>query len=187
MNLIVEQLHNDHRQLVRVLYHLDREIKALHGLGGAKANLAAILDQLDYIQVYPEIWHHPAEDFITELLMQKNIREADWLSACTEEHQILELLTENLYSYLDQYVAGKTEVRSRLIKAGSDYVKRQLSHMEHEQHCLFPLMERYLDEQDWAEIKAHLKSLRPAAEDERVYRYQALYREIAQLSPVTAH
>lgn len=187
MNLIVEQLQNDHRQLVRVLYHLDREIKALHGLGGCKANLAAILDQLDYIQVYPELWHHPTEDVIAGLLLQKNIPEAEWLASCMEEHQVLELLTENLHSYLDQFAAGNSHVRSRLIKAGTDYVKRQLTHMEHEQHCLFPLMERYLQAEDWAQIKAHIKSMRPSAEDERVQHYQLLYRDIARLSPVTAH
>lgn len=187
MNLIVEQLQEDHRQLVRVLYHLDREIKALSGLGNARASLEKILDILDYIQVYPEIWHHPVEDLIYEVLLQKEIPEPQQLANCIEEHGTLELLTENLHSYLDQVAAGKEELRLRLIKAGSDYVKRQLTHMEHEQHMLFPLMQRYLDQADWERIRERIKTRHAGVEDSRLQRYQHLYRDIADSSAVTAH
>ena len=187
MNLIVEQLQDDHRQLVRILYHLEREIKALSGMGKADASMEKILDILDYIQVYPEIWHHPTEDLIYEILLQKDIPAPELLANCIEEHGILELLTENLHSYLDQLAAGNAGVRSRLIKAGSDYVKRQLTHMEHEQNTLFPLMERFMGQEDWEEIKRRLKSIQPPTGTADFERYQHLYRDIARSSPVTAH
>jgi hypothetical protein len=37
MNLIVEQLQADHKQLVRILYHLEREAKAFMGLNRTEA------------------------------------------------------------------------------------------------------------------------------------------------------
>lgn len=187
MNLIIEQLKEDHRQLVRVLYHLDREIKALSGLGPASSSSEKILDILDYIQVYPEIWHHPTEDLIYELLLEKDIPEPSRLANCIEEHGILELLTENLHSYLDQLAGGNTGVGLRLIKAGSDYVKRQLDHMEHEQNTLFPLMEQYLDQGDWDTIKQRLKSQQRSMDGSSLQRYQSLYRGIAESSAITAH
>lgn len=187
MNLIVEQLHQDHRQLVRVLYHLDQEIKSLSGLGRTGTRIEKILDILDYIQMYPEIWHHPTEDVIYELLLQKAIPEPQQLADCIEEHGILELLTENLHSYLDQLAAGKTSVKPRLIKAAGEYVKRQLDHMEHEQHTLFPLMEQHLDHEDWQLIKERLNSRYPQVDTLQLQRYQTFYREIARSSAVTAH
>ena len=187
MNLIVEQLHEDHRQLVRVLYHLDREIKALSGLGKNRASLEKVLDILDYIQVYPEIWHHPVEDLIYEVLLQKDIPDPQQLANCIEEHGVLELLTENLHSYLDQVTAGREELRLRLIKAGSEYVKRQLTHMEHEQQTLFPLMQSYLDQGDWELIRERIKARQPGVEDMRLQRYQHLYQDIADSSAITAH
>lgn len=187
MNLIIEQLNQDHRQLVRVLYHLEQDIKSLSGLGKHRASVERILDILDYIQVYPEIWHHPTEDIIYELLLQKDIPQPERLADCIEEHGILELLTENLHSYLDQLAAGKEQVKLRLIKAGSDYVNRQLRHMEHEQKTLFPLMEQYLDQADWEVIKDRLKSQQPLADPGQTARYQNLYRQIADSSAITAH
>lgn len=187
MNPIIEQLENDHRQLVRVLYHLDRDIKSLHRQNQSKPNLAAILEHLDYIQVYPELWHHPAEDLIAGRLLEKDIPESSWLASCMEEHEVLEILTENLHSYLDQYAAGNTAVRSRLIKAGGEYVRRQLSHMENEQLCLLPLMKKYLQAEDWEQIKSQLMYLQHGEGHEALKHYQARSREIARLSPITAH
>lgn len=187
MNLIVEQLNDDHRQLVRVLYHLDREIKALNGLGCSRASVEKILDILDYIQVYPEIWHHPTEDLIYEVLLQKNIPEPQRLADCIEDHGVLELLTENLHSYLEQFALGNDGVRSRLVKAGSDYVKRQLDHMEHEQQTLFPLMEEFLSDGDWDTIKQQLKSRQPSGRELQLEHYRSLYRNIADSSAITAH
>lgn len=187
MNLIIEQLNQDHRQLVRVLYHLEQSIKSLSGLGKTSPGVERILDILDYIQVYPEIWHHPTEDIIYELLLQKDIPQPERLANCIEEHGILELLTENLHSYLDQLAAGREQVRLRLIKAGSDYVKRQLQHMEHEQKTLFPLIEQYLDDADWDVIKERLKSRQPVTDPGQAAHYQTLYRQIADSSAITAH
>lgn len=187
MNLIIEQLNQDHRQLVRVLYHLEQGIKSLSGLTAGKASLERILDSLDYIQVYPELWHHPTEDIIYELLLQKDIPEPQRLADCIEEHGVLELLTENLHSYLDQLAAGDETVKMRLFKAGGDYVRRQLKHMEHEQKTLFPLMEQYLTADDWETIRQRLKAQQPLSDLPQAQYYQTLYRDIAAASAITAH
>ena len=187
MNLVVEQLQQDHRQLVRVLYHLEKAIKSFSGIGRGTASMESVLDILDYIQVYPEIWHHPVEDLIYEILLQKEIPEPQLLANCIEEHGVLELLTENLHSYIDQLAAGREEVRLRFVRAGSDYVNRQLTHMEHEQTTLFPLIDRYLNDEDWELIKQRIKSIQPAADQGRYKRYQSLYQDIASASVVTAH
>ena len=187
MNLIVEQLQNDHRQLVRVLYHLEREVLALSSLGKDRLSLEKILDILDYIQVYPEIWHHPTEDLICEILLQKSIPAPGQLADCMEEHGVLELLTENLHAYIDQLAAGKLDLRLRFIKAANSYINRQLTHMEQEQKILFPLIENYLDQQDWAVIKERIKTRRPLEDDGRLQQYRNLYRGIASSSAITAH
>ncbi len=185
--LILERLRDDHRQLVRMLYHLDKAIKGLAGLSQSRAGLDKILDMLDYIQMYPEIWHHPVEDLICEHLLQKPIPDPEVLASCIEEHGILELRTENLHCYLDQLAAGDEAVRPRLLKAGSDYVRRQLMHMEHEQNTLFPLMEAYLDAGDWEQIRDRIQTrLRPEQEP-RLQHYRQVYQAIADTSAVTAH
>ncbi|WP_101757692.1 hemerythrin domain-containing protein [Oceanicoccus sp. KOV_DT_Chl] len=191
MNLILQQLQSDHRQLVRVLYHLEREVKAYAGLSPASAGVEKILDILDYIQVYPEIWHHPAEDIIYQVLVAREAKAAEAVADIIAEHEVLELLTENLLAYINQLVSADTanvaHVRTRFIKATGDYINRQLQHMEQEQRRLFPLIEQYVDQQDWAQINVQLKSLQPVSGESGLDIYRSRYQSIASSSAVTAH
>ncbi len=186
MNLIIEQLKDDHKQLVRILYHLEKEIKALSGLLKTNAKIETILDILDYIQVYPEIWHHPTEDVIFEMLLQKDIPDAQLLANALEEHGILEVLTEKLRDYLNMAVADDGFSAARIIKSTNDYVNRQLRHMEFEQATLFPMAEQYLLQDDWQLIKDRLKGRHKVLEDSRLQEFNTLYQNIANSSAVTA-
>ena len=186
MNLIIEQLHHDHKQLVRILYHLERELKAFNGLLKEAANMETILDILDYIQVYPEIWHHPTEDVIYEMLLQKDIPSPELLADALEEHAILELLTENLQANINAAVTDQDFSPARFIKSTTVFINRQLQHMEREQKNLFPLAEKYLDKSDWDVIKQRLKSQQQLRQESRLQQYESLYQDIANSNAVTA-
>ena len=191
MNLIIQQLQADHRQLVRILYHLEREVKAYGGFVGGKGKLEKILDILDYIQVYPEIWHHPSEDIIYDVLTKKDAAAAAAVADILAEHEVLELLTENLLDYINQLATADSDnihgIRMRFIKSTYDFVNRQLHHMEREQQQLFPLIDDCLGHDDWLEIKQRLKSLQPLLEVPLVQAYQSRYQAIASGSALTAH
>ncbi len=210
MNQILKQLQADHWQIMRVLYHLTSEVKNYGGIsqsglkpGGvkhgdqgrdqpipAKAQLTTIIDILDYIQLYPEVWHHPAEDIILDVLLDKDPNAAEQLAEMIEEHEIFEVLTENLHSYIDQLASGQSEgawkIKSRFIMAVSDYVSRQLSHMAQEQKLLFPLVEKHLKESDWELIKKRIKQLNTKDDDinDRLNYYQSRYQTITTQSAV---
>lgn len=188
MNQVLKQLQADHWQIMRVLYHLTSEVKNYGGFGGpaipAKTQLTTIIDILDYIQMYPEVWHHPAEDIILEVLLEKDPEAAEVLAEMLEEHEIFEVLTENLHSYINHLASGDCEnpakMKTRFIMAASDYVSRQLSHMAQEQKLLFPLVEKHLQGSDWDIIKTRIKQLNSGTDEinERLRYYQSRYRAI---------
>lgn len=186
-NLIIGQLQEDHKQLVRMLYHLEREVKAIAGLQPGSGSLETILDILDYVQMYPELWHHPVEDIIYEKLLKKAIPDPQLLHDALEEHELLETLTENLHVYIDAAALANDKPPMRFVKSTSDYVSRQLMHMEFEQKHLFPLTENYLDQNDWQDIKESMKLQRQLTDESRIQAYSELYRDIARGSMVTAH
>ncbi|MFA7552675.1 MAG: hemerythrin domain-containing protein [Spongiibacteraceae bacterium] len=186
MNLIVEQLQADHKQLVRILYHLEREAKAFMGLNRTEACLETILDILDYVQVYPEIWHHPIEDVIYQVLLEKDAVEASVLADLMAEHETLELLTDNLHLMVNGLT--KTAVvgyqKMRFLKACSHYVTRQLHHMEQEQKLLFPLLASNFGPKDWEEVTLRFKKQQPL-DDSKLQEYTSRYQLIANSSVVT--
>ncbi|MEH6558686.1 MAG: hemerythrin domain-containing protein [Oceanicoccus sp.] len=187
MNHVIEQLQEDHRQLVHVLYNLEREVKACGGLSSENSSMEAILDILDYIQVYPEIWHHPAEDALYEVLLGKDVGAAALVAHLIEEHGVLELLTENLLEYINQIVVSidAEAIKMRFIKSTNDYISRQLHHMEQEQLHLFPLIERHLTEGDWLIIKGRLQQQRQSEDGPTLEYYHSFYRKIVNNTPVT--
>lgn len=190
MNHVIEQLQEDHRQLVHVLYNLEREVKACSGLSPESSSLEAILDILDYIQVYPEVWHHPAEDALYEVLLDKDIGAAEVVAHLVEEHGVLELLTENLLEYINQ-IAVSAEgdadvVKMRFIKSTNDYISRQLHHMEQEQLYLFPLIEQHLNEDDWLAIIKRLHRQQQNQSEPKLEYYHSFYQKIASNTPVIA-
>lgn len=187
MKLITEQLQQDHQQIIKVLYHLDREITAL-SLKTQKRCGDKVLDILDYIQVYPELWHHPAEDIIFDALLKANTAQADVIKRTIDEHEILALLTEQLLHHLDQWVSGAKASPHRLIKSCRDYIDRQLQHIQIEQEIIFPLFSQINAEQ-WRSIKQQLKMHQPVWQGEAIHTQSMhqTYSNIVRGHLVTAH
>ena len=187
MDLIIEQLQQDHKQLMKVLYHLDREITAL-SLNPQQRCGDKVLDILDYIQVYPELWHHPAEDIIFEQLLKLPELDTDTIQKTMDEHEILALLTEQLHHHLNQWVSGKNTSPSRLIKSCRAYIDRQLQHIQTEQEAIFPLLNQLAAHQ-WHAIKQQLKQHQPHWQGESIptQKMHQTYQSIVSGHAMTAH
>ena len=71
MHPIFLQLETDHQRMQRMLYDLNHQIESYFGLHDAPADVDAMMRCLDYIQIYPEVWHHPVEDIIFRQLLTK--------------------------------------------------------------------------------------------------------------------
>lgn len=190
MNKIVEQLHEDHKQLVRILFHLEKEVKALSGLAAPAGSLEVIINILDYIQEYPEIWHHPTEDVLFEVLLDKDVGGVAVLTELMEEHSMLELLTANLHEYINKIAVDAPDreraLAMRFVKSTSDYISRQLNHMERERQQLFPLVDMHLNQSDWDLIQQRLDKQLPSTDETALEYYRSFYQSIANTHPVTA-
>lgn len=187
MDLIIEQLQQDHKQLMKVLYHLDRNITSLSVKTQQRCG-DKVLDIINYIQVYPELWHHPAEDIIFSALLEKNTPQTAIVRQTIEEHEILALLTEQLHHHLSQWVSGASPSPSRLIKSSRDYIDRQLQHIQIEQEVIFPLLSE-LDAAQWQVITQQLKQHQPSWQGEIIptQNMSQTYQKIVGDHVMTAH
>jgi hemerythrin-like domain-containing protein len=188
MHKIIEQLQQYHRQLMRVLYHLDKEITrfSLHCI---KPNCSdKILDILTYIQIYPELWHHPAEDIIFSQAIHSGLDSQGKLQQVIMEHEALALLTEQLLTQFNAFVSTTQQSPSKLIKSCRTYIDKQLNHIHREQEELFPILAG-LSSNDWQRISQQLKQHRPQWQDEDTPSapYHQIYQNILQSSAITAH
>lgn len=100
---LLSRLRADHRHLTRVLLMLEQQIDALDG-NGEKQDMALLFALVDYVEAYPDRWHHPAEDVLFEYLKNRNAalpcRTA--VDRLLDEHTALIHLTRELFPLAEQ-------------------------------------------------------------------------------------
>ena len=189
MNLLLDQLKADHRQMVTLLYHLGAEVKAICGMSRRRPDLDRILEVIDYIQTYPQVWHHPVEDCIYAEIMDHgvSIDHPDYrlVLQLHHDHETLEILTEYLHELYSKKIVGEPIPAARLVKTTEDYIRRQLQHIELEQLKVWPLIDQYVDQQGWDRIRENVNA-QTGREGDLVAGFRHQYHSIQASSMYTA-
>ncbi len=153
--LILEQLQRDHNQNLRILFNLRREVQAYAGLASSRGRIERILEMLDYLKVYPQLWHHPVEEGLYRALLKKPLSEQQRVLV---EKRLLELDTLNLLPeqlhelFSAEAIAEPMNKRvpfQRILKLCLNYCDRQFTHIQLEQEEVFSLFAELLSALDW--------------------------------------
>ncbi|MEX1033268.1 MAG: hemerythrin domain-containing protein [Cellvibrionaceae bacterium] len=175
------QLFADHYNLLGLMRCLEAEIACYEASQPWGAHLSVILDIFDYIQFYPERYHHPLEDALFERLLIKQVKNSDQIWAIKSEHKTLEALTRRA-SQLFTSVANDSVVPvAELVRVTREFLARQIDHIDRENRIVYPLLEKYITLEEWDEITAQVAQrkdplFRQAVMDE----YRNLYDAILQ-------
>lgn len=151
MHSIFQQLDADHQRMQRMLYELNQEIERFSGMHVTPANLDTILHGLDYIQTFPETWHHPVEHVIFRQLHGKPGINHYAVNNVMREHAMLEALSEQLSLIFAELRLGEQTVRPSLVRLARHYHGRQISHI-HEERNIFSVADQLFTPEDWESI-----------------------------------
>lgn len=175
------QLNADHYNFLRLLRCLESEITCYEADQASHAKLAVILDIFEYVQIYPEKFHHPIEDLVFELLLIKQVQGSEDVWAIKSEHKKLEELTRRA-AQLFTSVANDTVVSVEdLITVTREFISRQLDHINRENRLVYPLLEKNISDQEWDEITAKVSvGNDPVFNDSIKKEYKNLYKAIVQ-------
>lgn len=159
MHTIQRQLHSDHYHLHLLLNCLSQEIDCFDFDSQRSADMAIILSALDYVHVYPDKWHHPAEDAIFKRLLDKKIKkkEKTILENLIIEHEKIILETVKI-NELFQTAADDCIVSANVLVDGArDFITLQRTHLETENELIYPLIENAFDPDEWKAIESEIK------------------------------
>jgi hemerythrin-like domain-containing protein len=176
------QIFADHHNFLRLLRCLEAEIACYEADEAWSANLPVILDIFDYVQFYPEQYHHPLEDALFELLLAKQVGDAAQIRAMQVEHKTLEALTRKA-SQLFTSVANDSVVPvHELVRVTREFLDKQIAHINREHHLLCPLLAESVSDAEWDAIAAtvarHKKD--PLFDKAIIDEYENLYHAILQ-------
>ena len=146
------QLYADHYNFLRLLNFLESEIACYETDSGRYARLAVVLDIFDYVQAYPERWHHPIEDAAFELLLSKQVPDSEQILALKSEHKQLEEITRKA-SQLFSSVANDVVVPvDELLNVTRKFIRRQRAHMDMENKVVYPLFDDHISVAEWTQL-----------------------------------
>jgi hemerythrin-like domain-containing protein len=155
MNDLFSQLVLDHKNLVAVLQVLRSEIQHLTHSDELIERLPLILDILDYIQAYPETFHHPLEEAAFDVLINKELADPVIIQRIRLQHSTLEQFTKRLQEKM-LLLANEQQISDGIIDSLQQFVDQQQEHLDTENKHIMPCMQTQLSEGDWWDIASML-------------------------------
>ena len=142
----------EHDHILKTLNFL--EMQFLELCRGGTPDYSLMQSILEYIQEYPEQVHHPLEDKIFSILLDR-VNETGLIQELIAEHAELEIETRKLGESLKLLENG-TVTREQLKKQLSTFLVRQRQHMYIEEEKVHPLIESVLTKEDWDRVQSAL-------------------------------
>ncbi len=177
MNKIIDKLRADHRNLVKLLSVLKREIDSY--ANGGMADLELVSDILEYHQNFPDVCHHPTEDLIHECLKSRDPEAARAVGDLNREHEEMSVLCSRLALAVENILKEHGLPRDWFADVADEFLTFMNRHMKMEEVVFFPAAIRSLDDSDWASVEARLADKTdPVFDESDEARYESLRRSI---------
>lgn len=173
----------EHRSLDAVIdgmLYLVRQIRL-----GAKPNFEVFDAMIQYINAFPERFHHPKEDaYLFKRLRERHPGAAPLLDRLEADHRKGTERVRDLAQTLTGYRHGGEARFAAFERAVTEYADFQWKHMSVEETQLLPLARQYLKQEDWQEIDAAFSgNSDPLLGAKAGAEYDELFRRILLLAP----
>jgi len=172
---MLTRLLNDHDHIQKALNLL--EIQFLDLCRDRNPDFAMMLSIVVYIQEFPEQAHHPFEDTIYALLLER-LDEVKIIRELLTDHTELETLSRKLRASLESF-KNKSDSTKALKQQLSEFLYRQRWHLHTEEMKVYPLINHVITDQEWANAQAGVTLMDDPVFGERTHNdYALLHRAI---------
>ena len=151
MHSLLEKLGRDHKNLERILELLTLQLD--HFFAGRESDFDLKIELLEYLETYADLGHHPLEDVIFTVGKKRFGDKVELLERLQSQHNDLTRLTRKFRQSLENILQGGVMTREELETEGREFVALQRLHLDLEENEVFPMLDRLLTDEDWAEIE----------------------------------
>jgi len=148
----LRQLREEHRNIIRLLGALERQLAIFDG--AERPDYDILLSIAEYFTGFPDLYHHPKEDLVLARLRQREPKGARPLEQLLAEHQRLGELARHFREAIENVLKEAEVPRSNVDAAIRHFIEDQRRHLQMEEQLFFPLAEKVLTPADWAAIEA---------------------------------
>ncbi len=179
----IRMLQAEHVNMAKVLAVLDAEMTTFHELG--KLDLDLMFTIIDYIESFPNEFHHPKEErLVFDALARRNPQAKPLIDELRAQHGEEVAMIAGLRAEFEALSIEAPMDKAEFEKSISDYTAFVREHMHKEETALFPLARESLEPEDWREIDRDLaENVDPMFGAQVEERYHELLRRIICLPP----
>lgn len=154
MKTALNIIRSEHRSLAAVIHGLQYLVEQVQK-GGPKPDLKVFRAMIHYIDMFPELLHHPKEDRYLFAKIELRYPEANSIISGLEAQHVrgAELIRELERSLLEWEERGDVAFPDFAHKV-REFSEFHWKHMREEEDVVLPLAERVLLDEDWKEIDA---------------------------------
>lgn len=152
MHPLLEELHQDHLNLAKVLRGLERQLEDVRAL--EPIDLNTLSEIVDYVESYPDLFHHPREDVIFSVYLERRGGQCELIDRLQTEHARLVSKTREIREHIDQWCHDSPVLRERVAAVIADYLRLQWNHLNLEEESAFGLLDSELTADDWERIES---------------------------------
>lgn len=148
----LRQLHEEHRNIVRLLGALERQLAIFDR--AERPDYDILRSIAEYFTGFPDRYHHPKEDLVLAKLRERDPDAARPLERLLEEHQRIGELAQHFREAIDNVLQEAEVPRANIDAVIRHFIEDQRRHLQVEEQHFFPLAEKILTAEDWAAIDA---------------------------------
>ena len=156
MSRVLDNLHEDHKNIARVLALLNHELQTLAEVHAPDYEL--VEDIMRYVTGYPDTHHHPTEDIVFAHLQERAPETQADIDAILLEHQRLVDAGTRFLKAIEAVEHEAMMQRTDLLTLGREYADLLEAHMNTEEGHLFPAARAKLTDADWQAIAAEVEA-----------------------------
>jgi hemerythrin-like domain-containing protein len=182
MNDVIRSLLFEHDHMRKMLDVFDDQLTIFERAERPDYEILSV--SLLYCRDYLDVWHHPREDRLLDLLRQRDARQAGPLLEIEQQHGDLARNTSRVVRvFKDVSERGAVQLREDLVRSGRDLSSAYRHHIQWEEANFFPVIAEALDEADWEIARREMAEAAHATDPRVVHdRYRALFGAIEALS-----
>jgi hemerythrin-like domain-containing protein len=154
MSDVMTQLHEEHRNIARILDALERQLAIFQR--GEQPDYDILSAIAEYFLGFPDQCHHPKEDLIFAKIREKDPALARKVEELENEHARISEHARELDEAVRNVLQEAEVPRDAFIDVAGRFLADQRRHMEMEEEHFFPLAETLLAAEDWAGIDARI-------------------------------
>lgn len=176
---LIEQLHQDHINLGRLLELMDMKIQKLKA--GDSPNFQLLSELVEYIGHYADQYHHPREDHMYHYFEERNPALAKQLHDCEAQHADLKKLSHEVTETIDAVMHDAVIPMDEFIERLEAFVKREHDHINLEEQTIFPAINQLANQEDWKTLEEKLpRPEDPLFGEKQGESYRELYKAMMQ-------